>query len=150
MEGSKNAQLWAKAVRGEGAVATLREIAYFVDMQNFNGGGLQKFALLYSPLAADARSKLATDALNYLANSNEPFLLHRQAAKKNAQSLNPSILDDSSRDLFCLSYLVALKLNADHARQFRLTTINRRSAILFGEAYYSDRDPRPTRVALNP
>lgn len=147
LSGNNNAEEWAKAVRGQEAVATPREVAYFVDMQNFNGGGLKKFGISPQPLTKEARSACLTQAITYLQTANDDFLLHKKAARKNAALLKPQSLSESDADLFCMSYQVAIKLIAPHARQFRLTVINRRAAILFGSAYYSDRDSSPTKIS---
>lgn len=150
LEGWRNANKWAKANRGQDAIPSLKEIAYFVDMQNFNGGGLEKFSLPYKALEGQECLNLSRTMLKYLADppKDETFLLHRIAAKKNSQILKPEDLSENDRSLFCSSYQVALQLNAKHSRQFRLTTINRRAAILFGQAYYSDHDERPTKIVL--
>lgn len=146
--GNSNAIRWAKALRGTASEPTLKEIAYFVDMQNFNGGGLQKFQLPYAGLDATARAACVSDAITYLRTADEPFLLHKKAARKNASLLRPGPLSDSELVLFCNAHKVALKLNATYSRQFRLTTMNRRAAILFGAAYYADRDAHPTQIRL--
>lgn len=146
--GYRNADEWAKVSRGASAVATPKEVAYFVDMQNFNGGGFSKFGLPSKPLSREDRVACSAQAISYLRSADEDFLLHKAAARKNASLLDPRLLGDSEADLFCMSYRVALKLKADHARQFRLTVINRRAAILFGSAYYSDRDTKPTKITL--
>lgn len=146
--GLVNATQWAKSVRGEEASPTLREIAYFVDMQIFNGGGFQKFGLGVKDLESNERATCAKQVLSYLGTADDSFLLHKKAARKNADFLKPEELNQTDRDLFCLSHRVALKLSQNHARQFRLTTINRRAAILFGNAYYSDRDVKPINIDL--
>lgn len=146
--GRANAILWARALRGSGAEPSLKEIAYFVDMQNFNGGGLAKFGLSYAPLGTADRQACASAAIGYLRTADDAFLLHKKAARRNADLLKPDTLGESERDLFCIAHKVALKLMAGHAIQFRLTTINRRSAILFGKAYYADTDTEPTSIAF--
>ena len=144
--GNNNAIRWAKALRGAASAPTLKEIAYFVDMQNFNGGGLQKFQLPYAGLDATAGAACVNDAITYLGTADEPFLLHKKAARKNASLLQPAPLSDSELVLFCKAHKVALKLNATYSRQFRLTMMNRRAAILFGAAYYAHRDVHPTQI----
>lgn len=146
--GLQNATRWAKSIRGENASPTPREIAYFVDMQIFNGGGFSKFGLASRPLSPDVRSVCTKQVIDYLRTANDEFLLHKKAARRNATLLNPQSLSDGDKDLFCLSHQVAMKLNANYSRQFRLTVINRRAAILFGGAYYSDRDSDPTKVVF--
>ncbi|MFT3734756.1 MAG: hypothetical protein QM776_07000 [Rhodocyclaceae bacterium] len=144
--GLQNAKIWATAARGEGALPSNEEVAYFVDMQNFNGGGLTKFGLAVKPLTPDVRKLCAAQVIEYLRTADDAFLLHKKAARRNASLLTLESLNDSPLDLFCLSHQVALKLSATHARQFRLTVINRRAAILFGQAFYSDRDSTPTKI----
>lgn len=150
MDGNSNAVRWAKALRGPASAPTLKEIAYFVDMQNFNGGGLQKFQLPYAGLDATARTACVADAIAYLRTADEPFLLHKKAARKNATLLQPALLSDSELVLFCNAYKVAVMLNKSYSRQFRLTTINRRAAILFGAAYYGDMDAHPIQIRFPP
>lgn len=88
--GKIHAVRWAKALRGAASEPTLKEIAYFVDMQNFNGGGLEKFELPYAGLDPIARAACVRDAMTYLRTADEPFLLHKKAARKNANLLNPA------------------------------------------------------------
>lgn len=146
--GWKNAMKWAKANRGSDANPTLREIAYFVDMRIFNGGGLDKFGLSYSPSDLESIDKGSLDAIRYLRKADDKFLLHKVAARKNADLLKPQKLSRSDRELFFLSYQISQKLKKNYSRQFRLTVINRRSAILFGQAFYSDKDDSPTKINL--
>lgn len=149
-DGKNHAARWTRALRGPGSDPTLKEIAYFVDMQNFNGGGLQKFGVPYAGLDAAQRQACPGAAIGYLRQADDAFLLHKKAARKNSVLLQPAVLSDSDRDLFCIAHRVALKLNARQARQFRLTTINRLSAILYGQAYYGDRDTHPTKISFPP
>lgn len=144
--GLRDATDWGKAVRGADAVATPKEIAYFVDMQLFNGGGLSKFGVSTKPLDTESRSICAAKAIKYLKTADDNFLLHKKAARMNAGLLNAQSLSRSETDLFCKAHQVALKLNAPYAKQFRLTVINRRAAILFGNAYYSDHDSIPVSI----
>lgn len=146
--GWRNAQKWARARRGSDAVPTQVEVAYFVDMQIFNGGGFEKFGVSYAPYDREEADALILEVIAFLRDSNESFLLHKIAARKNAVLLQPARLEDSERDLFIQAYRVAIKLNANYSRQFRLTTINRRAAILFGKAFYSDRDQTPITIRL--
>lgn len=146
VQGWRNANDWAAANRGVGATPSIKEVAYFVDMAIFNGGGLQKFGLAYKARSPDEVARLSRKTIEYLETANDDFLLHKIAARKNSHLLKPDTLSDTDRALFALSYEVAMKLNASHARQFRLTVINRRAAILFGKAYYSDRDTTPTQI----
>jgi hypothetical protein len=147
-DGMNNAKAWAISTRGDTAKPSLKEIAYFVDMQIFNGGGLAKFGIPYRALAEEEQSECLTQTIEYLKTASDDFLFHKLAARKNAEKLKPDQLNGSEKDLFCYSYRVAKQLNADQSRQFRLTTINRRAAILYGEAFYSDRDKAPTRISL--
>lgn len=143
-----NAQKWALANRGAKAEPSLKEITYFLDMVIFNGGGFEKFGLSYKAPSPQETDKLADEALKYLNTADDDFLLHKEAARNNAKFLKSASLSDNERALFVRAYELALTLNASYARQFRLTVINRRAAILFGEAYYSDKDTRPTRIDI--
>lgn len=145
----QDATRWADSARGPGAMPTNREIAYFLDMRIFHGRGLSNFGFASQPLSAEVRLSCASETLRYLKEANDDFLLHKKAARRNAEYLKPDSLEQGDRDLFCLSHMVAKKLNAEAARQFRLTTINRRSAILFGSAYYSDEDKTPTKIRFS-
>ncbi len=147
-DGWRNANKWAIVYRGENAVPTMREIAYFVDMQIFNGGGLDKFGVKYEKIPSDRLVSLSKDAISYLEKADDSFLLHKKAARKNATLLKPSTLNESEATLFVNAYLVAQNITKEYAKQFRLTVINRRAAILFGQAYYSDRDIAPTKIVL--
>lgn len=144
--GRANALKWAQALRGKDAEPSLREIAYFVDMQNFNGGGLQEFGIPYAPLPPVERQSCAIAAITYLRTENDAYLLHKKAARRNADLLKPDTLGESERDLFCIAHKLAKLLAQPHAIQFRLTVINRRSAILYGKAFYADKDKKPTTI----
>lgn len=148
-DGLKNATRWAHAIRGVNAEATPKEIAYFVDMQIFNGNGLQKFGIEYRPLDAKTRDACVIDTLHYLATAKDTYLLHRNAAAKNAKILSKQKLGESESNLFCFTYKLSQQLNRPHSRQFKLTVINRRAAILYGGAYYSDKDSNPIRIIFN-
>ena len=80
--------------------------------------------------------------------ADDSFLLHKIAARNNAERLNLADLNESEAALFANSYVLSQKIGAPHAIQFKLTVLNRRAAILFGEAFYSDRDTSPTKISL--
>lgn len=145
--GWRNANKWAVVYRGQNAVPTMKEIAYFVDTQIFNGGW-DKFGIKYEKVESNKISGLIRDTITYLGTADDTFLLHKIAARKNAKELVINSLDESEAALFVNSYFLAQKLGAAHAKQFRLTVINRRAAILFGQAYYSDKDEKPTKIKL--
>jgi hypothetical protein len=149
MYGLKNAQLWATTTRGLNAVPSTKEIAYFVDMQTFNGGGFAKFGVCPKVLSPAELEQTIASALKLLKTADEPYLLHKVAARKNGKLLNLDTQSENDRALFACAYLLTQKLNAPHARQFKLTTLNRRAIILFGEAYYADSDKQPRKANLN-
>ena len=107
-----------------------------------------KFGIEYKKIPSSKVTSLSKDAVSYLEKADDSFLLHKIAARKNAKLLTPKSLNESEAALFVNAYLVSQKINASYAKQFRLTVINRRSAILFGQAYYSDRDDAPTKIVL--
>jgi hypothetical protein len=149
IDGWRNANKWASVYHGQSEKPSLKEIAYFVDMQIFNGGGLDKFGIKYKKIPNDDVPQTLNLAINYLTNANDDFLLHKIAARKNAKLLKVDTLNESEAALFSNAYHVAKSISKPYAKQFRLTVINRRAAILFGEAYYSDKDDAPTKIVLH-
>lgn len=124
---------WAEAKRGAGATPTYLEFATFTDTLNFNGTWEEQAnASLVEKFRKDrTNDDVLKEILDYLAAAPEGQY-QRSEARKNAILWKDQSLDDEKLDLLVFAYLVATHLTKEHAVPFKLNTISRRGAILFG------------------
>lgn len=141
--GWQYATWWAEAKRGAGATPTYFEFATFTDTLNFNGiWKEQANASLVEKFRKDrTNDEVFQEILDYLAAAPEGQY-QRTEARKNATLWKGEALDDEKIDLLVFAYLVATHLTKDHAVPFKLNTISRRGAILFGGGWVNGENVR--------
>ncbi|TBZ22538.1 hypothetical protein [Rhizobium leguminosarum] len=134
--GWEYASWWARAKRGPEASPTFVEVLFFTDTLNFNGEWKQlaNYEKVKSFKGGRSNKEVLSQIATYLS-SDIPDQLQIDEARKNTQlwgSINPT---DDQTDLLAFSYLVAINLNKEGAKQFRFNTISRRGTIIFNDGF---------------
>ncbi|WP_018097638.1 hypothetical protein [Sinorhizobium meliloti] len=130
--GWQYATWWAEAKRA-GATPTYLEFATFTDTLNFNGTWKEQANVSLAEKFRKDRTDddVFKEILVYLAAAPEGQYQGSEA-RKNATLWKDQSLVDEKLDLLVFAYLVARHLTKEHAVPFKLNTISRGGAILFG------------------
>ncbi|WP_027993910.1 hypothetical protein [Sinorhizobium meliloti] len=122
---------------------TYLEFATFTDTLNFNGTWKEQAnASLVEKFRKDhTNDDVLKEILDYLAAAPKGQY-QRSEARKNATLWKNQSLDDEKLDLLVFAYLVATHLTKEHAVPFKLNTISRRGAILFGGGWVNGENVR--------
>lgn len=127
---------WATAKRGPNSTPTYLEFVTFTDTLNFNGRWTESanYALVKAMREGRTDADVRKEILDYLAAA-PTGQYQRKEARNNAALWRDMPLNDEQLDLLCFAYLVATNITKEAAKPFKLNTLSRRGAIIFGDGW---------------